>query len=153
VFNGVYGPHVDSERGFLWDELAGIYSWWEVPWFVGGDFNVVWFPSKRSGAASFSPAMFGFSNFISTHGLVDPPLEGGNFTWSNNRESPSMSHIDRFLFTTDWEGRFTIIRQKLLCRLLSDHSPIMLDCGNDHWGRQPTRFENMWLKAEGFMSG
>ena len=62
-----------------------------------------------------------------------------------------MSHIDRFLFTTDWEGRFTIIRQKLLCRLLSDHSPIMLDCGNDHWGRRPTRFENMWLKAEGFM--
>ena len=44
-------------------------------------------PSERLGAC---PAMFGFFDFISTH---DPPLEGSNFTWSNNRESDSMSRI------------------------------------------------------------
>ncbi len=151
AFTGVYGPNVDSERGVLWDELAGINSWWDVPWCVGGDFNVVRFPSERLGTAAFAPAMYGFSDFISTHGLVDPPLEGGTFTWSNNGVSASMSRIDRFLFTTDWEGRFSIIQQKRLCRILSDHSPFMLVCGNGQWGQQPFRFENMWLKAEGFM--
>ena len=127
VFSGVYGPQVDGERGFLWDELASINSWWGVPWCVGGDFNVVRFPSKRSQAASFSSAMVGFFDFISNLGLLDPSLEGGSFTWSNNRENPSMSRIDRFLFTTDWEGRFPLIWQKRLCRLLLDHSLIMLD--------------------------
>ncbi len=38
---GLYGPNVDSERGILWDELVGVYSLWEVPSYVGGDFNVV----------------------------------------------------------------------------------------------------------------
>jgi hypothetical protein len=31
-------------------------------------------------------AMHAFSDFISTNGLVGIPLEGGEFTWSNNRE-------------------------------------------------------------------
>ena len=68
---------------------------------MGGDFNVVRYPSERSRTAYFSPAMAGFSEFISNLGLLDPPLEGGSFTWSNNRENPSISRIDRFLFTTE----------------------------------------------------
>ena len=33
--------------------------------------------------------MHSFSDSISTHGLIDIPLEGGNFTWSNKRELAS----------------------------------------------------------------
>jgi hypothetical protein len=57
MFSGVYGPNVDNDRGLMWDELAGIRSWWDVPWCLGGDFNVVQFPSKRVGSDHFSPAM------------------------------------------------------------------------------------------------
>ena len=52
----------------------------EVLWCVGGDFNVVRFPSKHSGSASFIAAMREFSNFISEQGLIDIPLQGGSFT-------------------------------------------------------------------------
>jgi hypothetical protein len=31
----------------MWEELAGVASWWGVPWVIGGDFNVVRFPSER----------------------------------------------------------------------------------------------------------
>ena len=44
AFTGVYGPNSDRDRSFLWEELAGLRSWWDVPWCVGGDFNVVRFP-------------------------------------------------------------------------------------------------------------
>jgi hypothetical protein len=83
-------------------------------------------------------------------GLMDIPLEGGKFTWSNNRESPAMSRIDRFLYSDDWEDHYPTVVQKRLPKLLSDYFPIMLESGKFLRGKRPFRFENMWLKAEGF---
>lgn len=41
-----------------------------------------------------SPSMARFSEFIGGHGLVDPPLTGGAFTWSNNRPlGPSFASV------------------------------------------------------------
>ena len=36
-------------------------------------------------------------------------------------------------------------------RLLSDHFSIILEGGSFQRGRRPFRFENMWLKDEGFV--
>ncbi len=80
MFTGVYGPNNDCDRRLMWDELADIHNWWDVPWCVGGDFNVVRFPLERVGSESFSSPMYDFSDFISDHGLLDIPLLGGIFT-------------------------------------------------------------------------
>jgi hypothetical protein len=71
-----------------------------------GDFNVVRFPSKRSGDSGYSAAMVEFSEFIFVQGLVDLPLEWGQFTWSNNQEGHIWSRIDRFLLSPEWEELF-----------------------------------------------
>uniref|UniRef100_A0A2N9EFE5 Reverse transcriptase domain-containing protein n=1 Tax=Fagus sylvatica TaxID=28930 RepID=A0A2N9EFE5_FAGSY len=155
-------PHLDwlsmgsngasGEKGELYGkELAGIISWWDAPWCIGGDFNVVRFPSEKSGQGPYSTAMQDFSDFIADFGLLDTPLEGGKFTWSNNREVPTMSKLDRFLFSTKWADHFGLINQQRLPRVLSDHFPIFLNCGRIIGGKRPFRFENMWLKAEGFV--
>jgi hypothetical protein len=125
-------------------------TWWGTPWCVGGDFNVTQFPSKRSGAEHFTPGMTDFSEFIFSLGLMDIPLEGGKFTWSNNRETPAMSRIDRFLYLGEWEDRYPTVVQKRLPKVLSDHFPIMLESGKFMRGKRPFRFEIMWLQAEGF---
>uniref|UniRef100_A0A2N9HEY0 Reverse transcriptase domain-containing protein n=1 Tax=Fagus sylvatica TaxID=28930 RepID=A0A2N9HEY0_FAGSY len=152
MFSGVYGPNLDSERQGLWDELAGVKSWWDVPWCVGGDFNVVRFPAEKSHSTSFTSAMHDFSDFISVQGLIDTPLLGGKFTWSNGRSIDARSRLDRFLFTADWEDYFGLISQKRLVRLGSDHFPILLVCGSPHQGSRPFKFENMWLKVDGFVA-
>ncbi len=90
-------------RRLLWDELFGLSSWWDSPWCVGGDFNVTRFPTERLGADHFTSAMNDFFEFIFFLGLMDIPLEGGRFTWCNNRENAGMSRIDRFLYTGEWE--------------------------------------------------
>ena len=64
----------------MWEELAGLYSWWNLPWCVDGDFNAIRFPSKCLGAENFTQGMYNFSDFISFNGLMDIPLEGGSFT-------------------------------------------------------------------------
>ena len=106
AFTGVYGPNSDSDRSFFWEELSGVCSWWDVPLCVRGDFNVVWFPSERFGSVYFTTAMRQFSTFISEQSLVDLPLVGGTFTWSNSREVAFRSRLDRFLLSADWEENF-----------------------------------------------
>jgi hypothetical protein len=150
AFSGVYGPNINRERLTMWEELAGVASWWGVQWVVGGDFNAIKFPSERLGATHFTSSMHAFSDFISSYGLRDIPMEGGLFTWSNNREDAGMSRIDWVLFLDEWDDFFLTILQKRLPRILSDHFPIILECGDFSRGRRPFRFENMWLKAEEF---
>jgi hypothetical protein len=150
AFSGVYDLQTDRERREMWDELYGLSSWWTSPWCVGGDFTVTRFPMERMGEAHFTLAMHDFSEFIFSFGLMDIPLEGGRYTWSNNRENAAMSRIDRFLYTGEWEDCYPTVVQRRLPRLLSDHFPIMLESGAFLKGNKPFRFENMWLQAEGF---
>ena len=55
------------------------------------------------------------------------------------------------MFSADWEDKFPSVSQQRLPRLLSDHFPIVLEGGSFQRGRKPFRFENMWLKDEGFV--
>jgi hypothetical protein len=115
AFAGVYGPNNDIDRKIIWDELVGIMSWWEKPWCIGGDFNVIRYPSERLGDTHYSLTMREFSDFIFEQGLMDIPLVGGKFTWSNNNCS---SRINRFSFFSDWEEQFPDVAQRRLHRLL-----------------------------------
>jgi hypothetical protein len=58
-------PNANGDRRFLWDELAGLLSWWDLPWCMEGDFNVTCFPSENLGEAHFCLAMFELLDFIS----------------------------------------------------------------------------------------
>ena len=62
----------------------------------------------------------------------------------------SRSRLDRFLVSEDWENHFSGAIQSSLPRPVSDHFPILLDGGAVRRGPIPFRFENIWLKEEGF---
>jgi len=77
---GVYGPNYDNLRFALFDELKFFMSQWDIRWCLGGDFNVVRSPHKRSSEGWLSSLMLEFSDFINVCGFIDPPLEGGGAT-------------------------------------------------------------------------
>lgn len=60
-----------------------------------------------------SHVMMGFSNFIRLSNLVDLQLEGDQFTCSNNHALPTMSILDRFFITMEWEEYFPKTIQQL----------------------------------------
>ncbi|RVW33931.1 Transposon TX1 uncharacterized 149 kDa protein [Vitis vinifera] len=120
VLSGVYGPSVKVEREEFLSELGAIRGLWNEPWCVAGDFNMIRFPSERSRGGRLSPSMRRFIEVIEELEFRDLPLQGGMFTWG------------------------------VLARPVSDHSPIILDGGGMRRGPTPFRYENMWLKEEGF---
>ena len=83
-------------------------------------------------------------------GLVDLPLQGGDFTWNGGLNNQTWARLDRFLVSPSWIDQFNGINQCRLARPVSDHFPIMLAGGGIRRGPTSFRFENMWLKAEGF---
>ena len=127
AFIGIYGPNSNKKRKKMWEKLIRLISWWDLPWCLGGDFNIICFPSKRVGVVSYTRAMNEFSDFISLHGLMDIPMKGGLYTLSNTSFT---SRIDQFLFSPLLADHFLLFSQKRLSRVLLDHFSILLEGGS-----------------------
>ena len=97
-----------------------------------------------------SPILRRFAEVLNELGLRDIPLQGGPLNWRGGHNNHSMSHLNRFLVTADWESQFSNVVQSTLPRPMSDHYPVMLDSEGIKSGPSPFCFENMWLKFEGF---
>ena len=91
-----------------------------------------------------------FAEIVDDLGLVDLPLQGGEFTWNGGQNNQAWARLDRFLVSPSWTDQFNGINQCRLPRPVSDHFPITLVGGGIRRGPTPFRFENMWLKVEGF---
>ena len=94
--------------------------------------------------------MENFSEFIEVLSLIDFPLERGSYKWSSGSDQPSMSRIDRALVSYDWEDHYPDVTQRVLPRPILDHFPILVETRGILRGKSPFRFENMWLKSDGF---
>ncbi|XP_058101914.1 uncharacterized protein LOC131246067 [Magnolia sinica] len=91
-----------------------------------------------------------FSSWIQSQGLVDLPLLGAKYTWSNGRRSPIQYRLDRFLVSPDWLEAFPSILQTTLPRTTSDHCPLLLIMVKDNWGPKLFRINSSWFCKEGF---
>ncbi|KAG6658973.1 hypothetical protein CIPAW_03G000300 [Carya illinoinensis] len=115
-FAGVYGPNNDNNRKLLWDEIAGLCTWWKGPWCIGGNFNITQFLSERPEVSNLRSSMADFSALFDKPDLINLPLARGDYTWSNGK---AWSRLDRFIVSPSWEAHFPTLCQKHLPRLCS----------------------------------
>ncbi|KAG5582226.1 hypothetical protein H5410_052853 [Solanum commersonii] len=94
--------------------------------------------------------------------LHDPHLNGGIFTWFKGASHHSVTRLDRFLYSMEWEELFRSIIQQIMLRVIFDHNPIILQWfqrsnpgprigGMDLCGRMPRlqiQYETTDAKAE-----
>lgn len=66
------------------------------------------------------------------------------------QDNRSSSRLDHFLVFEGSESKFNRVIQRVFPKLISDHSPILLEGRGFTNGLNPFRFENMWLNEEGF---
>ncbi|KAL6350788.1 hypothetical protein AAG906_031374 [Vitis piasezkii] len=118
---------------------------------VWGDFNVTLSQRERSRQGRLSGAMRSFAQIVDDLELIDLPMQGGMATWNGGRNNQSWARLDRFLVTQQWLDMFSGVAQCRMHRPTSDHFPILLMGGGIRRGPTPFRFENMWLKVDGFI--
>uniref|UniRef100_A0A0V0HAJ5 Putative ovule protein n=1 Tax=Solanum chacoense TaxID=4108 RepID=A0A0V0HAJ5_SOLCH len=116
-----------------------------------GIFNTVRFPSEKKNCSRITKSMTDHSDFIEDMSLLDLQLAGGRYTWRKGDKHDIAARLDRFLASDEWNGGFKNIKQSILQKVTSDHSPILLQCGNWEPVRSYFKFENWWLQIEGFL--
>nr|GEY17771.1 RNA-directed DNA polymerase, eukaryota [Tanacetum cinerariifolium] len=83
---------------------GGLINRWHGEVVITRDFNEVRFSSKRYGTIFHASHVDNLNSFITDSYLIDVPLGGYSFTWSNKHAS-KMSKLDRFLIS---EGLFEL---------------------------------------------
>jgi hypothetical protein len=91
-----------------------------------------------------------FRQALTTCQLKELKLLNRKFTWSNERESPTLVRLDRAFCNSSWDLAFENHVLHALSSSLSDHCPLMLS--NQSGPRKPPvfRFESFWTKMPGF---
>lgn len=74
----------------------------EVDWLVVGDFNLTKNPSDRNKLVRNATEMLGFNEAISSLGIVEIPLHGRKFTWTNKHLPPMVEWLDWFFTSNSW---------------------------------------------------
>jgi hypothetical protein len=93
----VYGAaQLEDKEKFL-IELGTAYSDQELPLLIGGDFNIIRFPSEKNKTMRRNKWTDMFNSIINSHGLREIYLSDGQYTWSNNQQDPTLEKLDRFL--------------------------------------------------------
>ncbi|KAE8797283.1 hypothetical protein D1007_27529 [Hordeum vulgare] len=119
-------------------------------WVILGDFNMILRANKKSNSNINRTMMGKFWRFMDDHELKEPCLHGRTFTWSNERNDPTFTKIDRVLVSVDWELIHPEQLLQALSTRVSDHAPLHLSTSVHFFHKKRFRFEVFWTKMEGF---
>lgn len=75
-----------AERILLWDSLSQHASYMDLPWLVGGDFNVILNEEEKIGGLPVTwQECEDFAECINSNALFDVGYKGSPFIWWNGR--------------------------------------------------------------------
>jgi endonuclease/exonuclease/phosphatase family metal-dependent hydrolase len=133
----VYGPAdhrrsdeflVELEREVLADPF---------PVVVGGDFNLICASGDKSNDNIYWPRVRRLNEAIATMALRELCHVGAWFTWTNQQLKPIRCALDRVLVSPSWEAVLPLCSLTTVTRISSDHTPLLLDSGEEAPRRQP----------------
>jgi hypothetical protein len=84
-------------------ELRRIKALIQPRWMVLGDFNLIASAAKKSNANINIRLLGEFRGLIQDLELVDYPILGRRFTWSNERGNATHTRIDRLMVSKEWD--------------------------------------------------
>jgi len=149
-WTSVYGPQGDQEKLLFLDELREVCASCSETWLAWGDFNLIYQAADKNNHRLNRRMMGRFRSFLDEAELQGIHLRGRLYTWSNERDRPTLERLDRVFASEDWVADFPDHDLSALGTECSDHAPLLkTDSSLPHCKR--FRFENFWPKCEGFL--
>jgi hypothetical protein len=82
--------------------------------------------------------------------MVELPLKGRKYTWSNMQNDPLLEILDWFFTSSSWTTSYPSTFVYPLVKTTSDHLPRVISIGTKIPRVSVFRFENYWLQHSGF---
>jgi hypothetical protein len=147
----VYGPADHSRSPEFLGELEREVNACNYPLVVGGDFNLIREARDKSNANINWPRLHRFNDAIAAMSLREIPRTGARFTWTNRQLNPIRCVLDRVFMSTAWEDAFPLCSLAAITRIGSDHTPLLLNSGEECQLRTARFFfQTWWLQVTGF---
>jgi hypothetical protein len=148
----VYAPWTTiGKRDFL-NWFREIQMPEEIDWLIVGDFNLMRRPEDKNREGDDVNEMFLFNEAINRLSLIELPLHGRHFTWTNKQFPPLLERLDWFFSSNSWTSRYPNTLVKTLVMETSDHWPCVVEIGTKIPQGRIFRFENYWLNHDDFAS-
>jgi hypothetical protein len=141
----VYGPCRQPARDQFVNWLFNLQIEDDELWMLIGDFNFYRYAENRNKTGGNFQDSFIFNNIISHLGLIELPIKGRSYTWSNMQDVPLLEQIDWFFTSVAWTGVFPFSVVLPLARITSDHLPCRVHIGTSIPKANIFRFENFCL--------
>jgi exonuclease III len=150
-FTGVYGPQSDELKIQFLQELRNIRMACADPWAVGGDFNLIYRTHDKSNVNMDRAMMGHFRRLLNDVELSEVDLMDMRFTWSNEREAPTLVRLDRVFVSEGWDQLFLDCVLQSSASDVFDHCPLLLGLQEFTMGKRRFHFESFWPKLGGFL--
>jgi hypothetical protein len=122
----VYGPTVEVLKPAFLNELRMIRAALMGPWAIDDDFNLIAEARDKNNNRVNQRSMALFCRFINGLELKEAHLIGRWYTWSNERDCPTLEKLDRWLCSIEWDEMHSDAVLVARSSLLSDHCPILM---------------------------
>lgn len=147
----VYGPQLDHDKVQFLDELLTFRNGHQGPWFLCGDLNMIYRAQDKNNDRLDRRCMRRFWSFLNRARLEELNLVGRRYTWSNERDRPTLELLDRMFACCDWFVSFPNHVLRPLSSDCSDHCPLLLQLLALPGAKRRFRFESFWTKLPGFL--
>lgn len=138
----VYAPCTPvGKRAFL-DWFRDIQMPPEIDWLIVGDFNLIRRTEDKNRDGADANEMFLFNEAISKLGVIELPLHGRQYTWTNKQFPPLLERLDWFFTSNSWTTNFPNTIVKTLVMETSDHWPCVIEINTSIPQTSIFRFEN-----------
>jgi hypothetical protein len=138
----VYGPCSGLEIDTFVQWLHDLDIPMHENWLLLGDFNFIRSVDNRNKPGADMNDIFLFNSIISHLGLIELPLKGRTFTWSNMQDSPLLQQIDWFFTSCQWSLSFPNTEVNPLAKSTFDHVPCVVKIATCIPKAKIFRFEN-----------
>lgn len=142
VLTNIYAPCTNEGRSQFLEWFANVDMPDTIDWLVLGDFNLIRYPENRNKPGGDVNNMLAFNEALSNLGLLELPLHGQRYTWTNKQEHPLLQQLDWFFTSPTWVTKYPGTKVQTLSRDTSDHVPCLVNIMTNIPRPKVFRFEN-----------